>query len=251
MRVPESWKSTKFAVRGGEWRVSLDPSELARASRLSASLALEAITAGIETHASGHLADFGCGKVPFYGLYSGKVDQVTCIDWPNSAHESPHIDIEADLNQPISVASESFDTILCSSVLEHIWNHDVMWSEMSRTLKPSGKLILAVPFIYGLHEVPHDYFRWTRYALEKGAEQSGLKVIQLDPYGGGIDVVADLLVRSLGLLSDRLAGLAGRMGARVLRGGISRKLAPGAFEALPLGYLMIAQKPSTGDGSGC
>ncbi|MFZ9394854.1 MAG: methyltransferase domain-containing protein [Erythrobacter sp.] len=196
----------------------------------------------IDSHAKGNLADFGCGKVPFYGLYSTRVDQVTCIDWPNSAHESQHIDIEADLNQPIAVASESFDTILCSSVLEHIWCHDVMWAEMSRTLKADGTLILTVPFIYALHEVPYDYFRWTRYALEKSADQAGLVPVKIEPYGGGIDIVADLLVRSLGLASDRLAGIAGRVGARLLRGGVSKRLAPGAYEALPLGYLMVAQK---------
>ena len=242
MRAVESWKPTKFVQRGGDWRISLDPAELARISRVSASLALESIKAGVAKHARGHLADFGCGKVPFYGLYSGAVDQVTCIDWPNSAHGSNHIDVEADLNEMIEVPSGSFDTILCSSVLEHIWNHGMIWAEMQRTLRPQGKLILAVPFVYGLHEVPHDYFRWTRYALEKGATEAGLEVVELEPYGGGIDVVVDLLVRSLGAISDQAAGLAGRVAARVLRRGISKKLAPDAFEALPLGYTIICQK---------
>lgn len=242
MEALEFWRPTKFVRRRGEWRISLDPAELARTSRLSASLALDSIKSGIRDHATGHLADFGCGKVPFFGLYSGKVDEVTCIDWPNSAHESQHIDIEADLNQPLPVGSDSFDTILCSSVLEHIWNHQVMWSEISRTLKPNGKLIMTVPFVYALHEVPHDYFRWTRYALERAAEESGLVVIKLEPYGGGIDVVADLLLRTLGAVSDRLAGLAGLIAARALRGGTSKKLAPRAHEALPLGYLIVAQK---------
>ena len=105
-------------------------------------------------------------------------------------------------------------------------------------------MILGVPFIYGLHEVPHDYFRWTRYAFERACEENGLEVVELEPYGGGIDVVADLLVRSLGILSDRLAGIAGRIAANLLRGGRARRLAPAAFEALPLGYLLVARKPA-------
>lgn len=236
---------TKFENRRDRWRVSRDPKELARTSRVSSSLALEALQGALKRHAAGHLADFGCGKVPFYGIYADQVDVVTCIDWPNSAHESSHIDVEADLNQSISVDDSSFDTIFCSSVLEHIWDHQTMWREMTRTLKPGGKMIMGVPFIYGLHEVPHDYFRWTRYAFEKACEENRLEVIELEPYGGGIDVVADILVRSIGIVSESLAGAIGRGCAHALRGGRSKKLSPSAFEALPLGYLLVARKPSS------
>lgn len=146
-------------------------------------------------------------------------------------------------NQPIDVADASFDTIFCSSVLEHIWDHRMMWKEITRSLKPGGTIIMGVPFIYGLHEVPHDYFRWTRYAFEKACEENSLEIVELEPYGGGIDVVADLLVRSLGIVSDRLAGLAGRFAARMLRGGKAKRIAPTAFEAMPLGSLLVARKP--------
>lgn len=244
MRAIEEWKPTKFELRQGHWRPSRDPRELARTSRVSSALALEVLAAALMRHASGHLADFGCGKVPFFGIYADQVDEVTCIDWPNSAHESSHIDIEADLNQPVNVADASFDTIFCSSVLEHIWDHRMMWQEMTRSLKPGGSMIMGVPFIYGLHEVPHDYFRWTRYAFEKACEENGLEIVELEPYGGGVDVVADLLVRSLGILSDHLAGAMGRLAARFLRGGQAKRIAPAAFEAMPLGYLLVARKPA-------
>lgn len=245
MRAIDQWKPTKFEKRQGAWRPSRNPRELARTSRVSSSLALHVLEGALKRHAHGHLADFGCGKVPFYGIYADLVEKVTCIDWPNSAHESSHIDIEADLNCPIAVDDAAFDSIFCSSVLEHIWDHRMMWREMVRSLKPGGTIIMGVPFIYGLHEVPYDYFRWTRYAFEKACEENGLEVIELEPYGGGIDVVVDLLVRSLGILSDRLAGVAGRIAGRFLRGGRARRLAPAAFEALPLGYLLVARKPTT------
>ena len=242
MRAIDQWRPTKFEKINGRWRCSRDPYELARTSRVSSSLALEALGSALKQHAQGHFADFGCGKVPFYGIYADLVNQVTCIDWPNSVHESSHIDIEADLNCPISVEDESFDTIFCSSVLEHIWDHRIMWREMTRSLKPGGTMILGVPFIYALHETPHDYFRWTRYAFEKACEENDLEVVELEPYGGGIDVVADLLVRSLGILSDRLAGIAGRIVSRLLRRQRAKRIAPAAFEALPLGYLLVARK---------
>ncbi|MGB3469653.1 MAG: class I SAM-dependent methyltransferase [Erythrobacter sp.] len=245
MRAIDQWKPTKFEQRKGRWRYSLDPRELARSSRVSSSLALEALEGALKRHARGHLADFGCGKVPFYGIYCGQVAEVTCIDWPNSSHESSHIDIEADLNHPVDVADATFDTIFCSSVLEHIWDHRTLWREMTRSLKSGGTMIMGVPFIYGLHEVPYDYFRWTRYAFEKACEENGLEIIELEPYGGGIDVVADLLVRSLAIFGNRLAGGLGRVATFLLRGGRSKRLAPEAFEALPLGYLLVARKPAS------
>jgi SAM-dependent methyltransferase len=242
MRNSEAWRPTKYVERGGNWRVSPDPRQLAPASRLSSSLALTATAGAIARHARGHLADFGCGKVPLYGLYRSRTEQVTCVDWPHSPHEIDHVDVAADLNQPTDLPAESFDTILSSSVLEHIWDHGTFWDEMVRTLRPGGKVILIVPFVYGLHEEPHDYFRWSHHALARACNERGLKVCQLEPYGGGLDVLADLVVRSLGAVSLRLAGAAGSLFAKILGNGLSRRLSPQGYARLPLGYLLVAEK---------
>ncbi|MDF1835887.1 MAG: class I SAM-dependent methyltransferase [Alteraurantiacibacter sp. bin_em_oilr2.035] len=212
-------------------------------SRVSSSLALAATERAIADHARGDLADIGCGKVPFYGMYRDRVEQITCIDWPQSPHETDHIDIPADLNAPTSLADASFDTILSSSVLEHIWDHATFWDEMVRTLRPGGKMIMIVPFIYWLHEEPHDYFRWTRHAFAKACEERGLIIRELTPYGGGLDVLADLFVRSLGAVNTRLAGWTASQMAKALSRGISKRLSPAGYEKLPLGYLLVAQKP--------
>lgn len=242
MQRAEGWQPTKFVRRGGKWRPSRDHSELAPASVVSATLALRSCVAALQDFACGHLADFGCGKVPYFGVYRDLTNQVTCIDWPTTRHESSHIDVYADLNEPTSIPDASFDTILSSSVLEHIWKHDVVWREMARTLKPKGHLILTVPFVYALHETPHDYFRWTRFALLKACEECDLTPLRIEPYGGGLDVLADLCVRALGALSPAVAGLTGRGIAKFLQRGVARKLSPGTFELLPLGYTLVAQK---------
>jgi SAM-dependent methyltransferase len=244
MRNIEAWQPTKYVERGGTWRVSPDPRELSPASRLSSSLALTAIARAVASHARGHLADFGCGKVPLYGLYRSRVEQATCVDWPQSPHAIDHIDVAVDLNQPTDLPAESFDTILSSSVLEHIWDHGTFWDEMVRTLRPGGKIIMIVPFVYGLHEEPHDYFRWSCHALARACHERGLEVRELEPYGGGFDVMADLFVRSLGTLSMRLAGVAGSLFAKVLGNGLSRRLSPKGSAKLPLGYVLVAEKPA-------
>ena len=48
--------------------------------------------------------------------------------------------------------------------------------EIARVLRPGGYLILTAPHIWGLHEIPHDYFRFTPYGLRHLAEKSGLTV---------------------------------------------------------------------------
>jgi SAM-dependent methyltransferase len=243
MKHSENWKPTKFVLRNGKWRPSRDASELAPPSVVSASLALRSCVSALRDFARGHLADFGCGKAPYFGVYRDLTSQVTCIDWPQTRHQAGHIDIYADFNEPVDIPDASFDTILSSSVLEHIWKHDVIWREMARTLRPGGHLILTVPFVYALHEAPHDYFRWTRFALEKACAECGLEVVRIEPYGGGLDVLADLCVRALGALSPALAGVAGRAIAHVLNRGIARRLSPKTFEVLPLGYTLVARKP--------
>ena len=59
-----------------------------------------------------------------------------------------------------------FAVILCTEVLEHLSNPPKAIAEMRRVLKPGGKLILTTRFMYPLHDIPHDYFRYTRYGLE-------------------------------------------------------------------------------------
>lgn len=243
MRNSAEWRPTKYAPRKGRWQVSRDPKELLPASRLSSSLALSATERAIRQHARGHLIDLGCGTAPFFGIYRELVEEVTCVDWPESPHAIDHVDVAADLNRPWDLPGARFDTILSSSVLEHIWNHDVFWNETARVLRPGGKAILIVPFLYWLHEEPHDYFRWTRHALARACEERGLRVLELEPYGGGPDVLADLLVRSIAAVSMRLSGWSAELFIRLLGGGLSRRIAGQAHSKLPLGYVLVAEKP--------
>jgi SAM-dependent methyltransferase len=242
MKNADAWAPTKYESASGRWRVSRDRSELLPASRVSASLSLAACREALGEHARGHFADLGCGKVPFYGLYRDSVDEVTCIDWPGSAHGSEHVDVFADLNLATSIPAASFDTIFSSSVLEHIWKHDMFWDEMARMLRPGGKIILSVPFIYWLHEEPHDYFRWTRHALVKACEERDLAVVSLKPYGGGPDVLLDLLLRSVAGFSMSLAALIAPAAEWLANRPMGRRLASGSAEKLPLGYVLVAQK---------
>src|SRR5688572_15710146 len=175
MRNEAQWKQTKFARDGrGRWRANR--SEVPITSRLVADLAAAAYAEAIETHASGRLADLGCGMVPLYGVYRGKVVDIVCIDWPRSPHGSTHVDHFADLNAPLDLDPASFDTVIATDVIEHLHAPQALFASAARVLKRGGKLIIGVPFLYWIHEAPHDYFRCTRFSLEKLATESGFVV---------------------------------------------------------------------------
>ena len=56
--------------------------------------------------------------------------------------------------------------------------------EIHRVLKPGGLLFFTVPFLWPLHEVPFDQYRYTPYALERHLTNSGFRNIKLEAMGG-------------------------------------------------------------------
>ena len=53
--------------------------------------------------------------------------------------------IQSDLNYPISVASNSFDLIISTEVIEHLENPRAVFRDFHRMLRPGGQLIVTTP----------------------------------------------------------------------------------------------------------
>ncbi len=79
-----------------------------------------------------------------------------------SAEKRP--DIVADAHT-LPVPDESFDMIVCSEVLEHLYDPARAVREMHRVLRPGGTVVLTTRFMFPVHDAPHDYFRFTPYGL--------------------------------------------------------------------------------------
>lgn len=79
---------------------------------------------------------------------------------------------------------EVFDSVLCTQVLEHVPEPETALREFYRCLKPEGVLILSVPHLAYLHNEPHDYFRFTHYALRFLLERIGFTNVEVYPAGG-------------------------------------------------------------------
>jgi SAM-dependent methyltransferase len=128
---------------------------------------------------AGRTLDVGCGAQPYAPLFADYTGLE--YDLRRYAQTVPAVCGSA-LELPF--AANSFDTVFSSQVLEHVPEPWRMLEEMARVLKPGGYLILSAPHIWGLHEVPHDYFRFTCYGLEYLAQRAGLETIEVRPMAG-------------------------------------------------------------------
>jgi SAM-dependent methyltransferase len=237
------WRPTKFVVRDGKLRATRDASELAASSRLVADLVAEFYGRAFATHARGRLLDMGCGKAPFFEAYRSHVSTVECIDWVQGPHGSDYLDQACDLTGTIPYADGSFDTILLSDVLEHLPEPMNCWLEMNRLLDTGGKVLLNVPFYYQIHEAPHDYYRYTEFALKRFAEASGFKVEELTSIGGALEVLADLTAKLLaGVKLAPLAIAIQAMARGFGRTSLGSRIASFTGRRFPLGYVMVAVK---------
>ncbi len=92
--------------------------------------------------------------------------------------ESTNPDIVADICDS-KLASESFDVIILSQTLEHIYTPKKAIKEVARLLKKDGFLIVDSPWIgtdYHPEQGFDDYYRYTASCLIKMCQDAGLEI---------------------------------------------------------------------------
>jgi SAM-dependent methyltransferase len=85
-----------------------------------------------------------------------------------------------------------FDFIICTEVLEHAIDPEYLCAEMRRVLKPNGLLLITVPSMWGEHEVPFDFRRYTSFGIELLAKNSSLEIVKYQKEKPGIDAYIQL-----------------------------------------------------------
>jgi SAM-dependent methyltransferase len=245
MKNKELWVESKFNLTNQTLTTSKLHKEVAISSRLMVDSIAAFYSRVIPLYASGHLLDLGCGKVPLYGFYRSYIEDNTCVDWSNSLHQNKHVDLFMDLNHPLNLDKSTYSTIILSDVLEHIRNPDHLWKEMSRVIQKDGYLLMNVPFYYWIHEEPHDYFRYTKYALMSMAEDNDFEIVEIKPLGGVPEIIADIVSKNL--MNIRILGKPLVLFIQVfvrsfISLGIGRKLSSSTSEKFPYGYALVARK---------
>ena len=245
MRNSETWKPSKFTFKNSRLVASRDPKEVAVGSRLITEIVAGAYGESLRVHAAGRLLDLGCGKVPLYAAYKDFISENICVDWGNTLHNNPYIDVEADLNSGLPFGAGEFDTIILSDVLEHVLNPGHLWHEMARVLARDGKIIMNVPFFYWLHEQPHDYYRYTEYALRNFVQIAGFRLIELRRLGGLPEICADIFGKVAsrgGVIGRVLASSVQSAMLTLLRIKRVRDISKRSSRLFPIGYLLIASE---------
>lgn len=241
MKNAEAWVPSKVVFCGFRKRFVPNPLYVALGSRLAVAAMTGPYERVIRDHARGKLLDCGCGDVPYYGWYRDLIEEATCIDWAASGHGRQHVDHEIDLGQTLPFEEKRFDTVILADVLEHIAQPANLIGELARVLTPGGKLVVMVPFLYRIHESPHDYHRYTRFSLEWMAQAAGLRVIEVSAYGGYPDVVLDLLNKGLASippLCHAFLAMVSWMTRTKLYGRWRKR----SSENFPLGYCLVAER---------
>ena len=115
-----------------------------------------------------------------FGQYEGKGDGkgLQQGEW-----DTKRIDLICDIKS-IPEPNASFDAILCTEVLEHVPDPTEALDELTRLLKPGGKLILTAPFASLVHFAPFHYCSgFSRYWYEHHLARRGFDIEELTPNG--------------------------------------------------------------------
>lgn len=135
--------------------------------------------------------DVGCGSQPYrrllgHGRYVGLE-----VDSPIARARGV-----ADLyytGPSFPIRSGEFRAVVCSQVLEHVFNPDDFVAELHRVLAPRGQLLLTVPFVWDEHEQPWDYARYSSFGLRALLERHGFRVLEQEKLVADASLIFQLI----------------------------------------------------------
>lgn len=142
----------------------------------------------------GKVLDFGCGSKPYEGLFV-QCESYVGVDLAKSGHN--HNDSKVDVfwdGKTLPFGDNYFDACVSFEVFEHVFNPEAVLAELKRVLKPGGFLLITTPFVYGEHEVPFDFVRYTSYGLRHLLTEAGFQVEAVEKLGDENLAIGQLLV---------------------------------------------------------
>ena len=114
----------------------------------------------------------------------------------DAAWDYSNLDVLADLTA-LPFRTGAFQAAINVVTLEHLREPARALAEIARTLEPGGRLLLAAPHEWEVHQAPHDYFRYTRFGLQYLLEQAGFEAIDIRAAGGYFRLLARRLLNGL------------------------------------------------------
>jgi SAM-dependent methyltransferase len=140
---------------------------------------------------NGKLLDVGCGSKPYVTLFD--VDEYVGLEVDTSqTRRFSSADYFYEELSKFPFERDSFDSILCNQVLEHVPFPDLFLKEINRVVKVNGKLLLTVPFVWGEHEKPNDFRRYTSFGIIDLLERNGFRIVSHSKIGNNASIFFQL-----------------------------------------------------------
>jgi SAM-dependent methyltransferase len=138
-------------------------------------LMLEASLEYCGKYVQGKTLDVGCGRKPYEKTFFEAAQEYVGMDYLTDRSTPDIVGSAIDIPLP----DATFDTVVCTEVLEHVPDPAKAFSEINRVLKPSGHLILSTPMYWPRHEVPYDFFRYPYDGILSLANNGGFELVEL------------------------------------------------------------------------
>lgn len=135
----------------------------------------------------GRLLDIGCGKMPYKSLLLRPPSKVTEYIGLDLEHNPLYTEVQPDLTwngEAIPLPDNSVDCAIATEFFEHCPSTEKAMEEIVRILKPGGILFFTVPFLWPLHDVPYDQYRYTPFSLERHLRNAGFTQMEIKALGG-------------------------------------------------------------------
>ena len=145
---------------------------------------------------SGIILDVGCGQMPYKSMLlssESSIEKYIGLDLIDNKYSNCSLpDVLWD-GISIPLANEAVDCAIATEVFEHCPYPEIIMKEINRVLKPEGVLFFTVPFLWPLHDIPHDEYRYTPFSLERHLKHAGFAKIDLKALGGWDASLAQML----------------------------------------------------------
>jgi ubiquinone/menaquinone biosynthesis C-methylase UbiE len=113
-----------------------------------------------------------------------------------------HLTIKGDLRS-IPLENNSVDTIICIQVLEHLPEPWKVLAEFERITKSGGYVFASCPQGEPQHQVPYDFYRYTKYGLKSIFENYGFEIEFIKPQKGNLNKISNDVTHTANVLISK------------------------------------------------
>ena len=133
--------------------------------------------------AGSRVLDAGAGEGQYRAMFNGLFRVGVDLGVGDESWDYTGLDIVGDLHA-LPLKDASMDAVVCTVTMEHLHSPWIAIGEMGRAVRPGGTGFFVVPFMWELHQEPHDYFRYSPHAMRHLADLAGYDVSEMISMGG-------------------------------------------------------------------